>query len=295
MRRVLRWLGYGFGALIGLILVFLVVVYALTEYRARRTHDFQVASFQISGEEAQVARGEHVSKAMAHCQDCHGGDFGGKVFFDEPAIGFVAAPNITPGRGSNVPGYSDTDLKRIFKYGIDPDGHALLLMGWGDKISEEDAEALVAFVRTLDPVDREMKEPSLSPLGRTFLTLGFFGDVYHAETLESTTPWATPPEPGVNAEYGRYLAGLAFCTECHQADLTGGDMGPGVPVAADLTATGRTANWTLEDFVTALRTGVSPDGHHIDEAMPWKYYGNMTDEELEAIWLFLRTETGQDP
>jgi cytochrome c553 len=295
MRRVLRWLGYGVGALIGLILILAVVVYAVSEYRFRKTYEFPVASVQISSDEAQVARGEHVVKAVANCQDCHGDDLGGKVFFDEPVIGFLAAPNITPGRGSNVSGYSDEDLMRILKFGVKPDGRALMLMGWGDKMSAEDAEAIVAFIRTLEPVDREMKRPSLSPLGRTFVLLGFFGELHHAESLEPTTPWATPPQPGATADYGRYLADMAGCTECHQADLKGGDMGPGVPIAADLTSTGRTANWTLDDFRTALRTGVSPDGHHIDEIMPWKYYANMTDEELEAIWLFLRTETGQNP
>jgi hypothetical protein len=60
-------------------------------------------------------------------------------------------------------------------------------------------------------------------------------------------------------------------------------------------AAGRTLNWTLNDFTTALRTDVAPDRHHIDETMPWKYYAGMTDEEIDAIWLFIRAETGQSP
>jgi hypothetical protein len=47
--------------------------------------------------------------------------------------------------------------------------------------------------------------------------------------------------------------------------------------------------WSEEDFITALRTGVTPSGHVLSEAMPWRYVGQMTDEELQAIWLYLQS------
>jgi hypothetical protein len=47
--------------------------------------------------------------------------------------------------------------------------------------------------------------------------------------------------------------------------------------------------WTEADFVKALRTGVTPSGHQINEFMPWKNYSQMTDDELSALWLFVKS------
>ena len=32
-----------------------------------------------------------------------------------------------------------------------------------------------------------------------------------------------------------------------------------------------------------------PSGHRLIDAMPWKYFGRMTDDELRALWLYLRS------
>jgi hypothetical protein len=46
-------------------------------------------------------------------------------------------------------------------------------------------------------------------------------------------------------------------------------------------------NWSEEDFVNAMRTGIRPDGRVVVPFMPWDKYRYMTDEELQAIWLYL--------
>ncbi len=48
-------------------------------------------------------------------------------------------------------------------------------------------------------------------------------------------------------------------------------------------------DFTLADFIRALRDGKRPDGTAIKEAMPWKAYGQMSDAELKAIYAYLRT------
>jgi hypothetical protein len=45
--------------------------------------------------------------------------------------------------------------------------------------------------------------------------------------------------------------------------------------------------WKFEDFVTTMRTGVDPNGHEIDEQMPWQSIGRTGDEELRAIYEYL--------
>jgi hypothetical protein len=85
-------------------------------------------------------------------------------------------------------------------------------------------------------------------------------------------------------EYGRYcliLPGLPW------RDLAGSQE-PGAGL--NLTPAGDLKNWTESDFIRALRTGVTPEGKNLNpELMPWKRIGELTDEELRAIWLYLQT------
>ena len=41
--------------------------------------------------------------------------------------------------------------------------------------------------------------------------------------------------------------------------------------------------WKFEEFVTAMRTGVDPNGHAISKEMPWQPIGRMDKDELRAI------------
>jgi len=60
-------------------------------------------------------------------------------------------------------------------------------------------------------------------------------------------------------------------------------------VALNLTPGGELGFWSEDDFFATLRTGVTPSGRQLIEVMPWKYFGQMTDEELRALWLYLQS------
>ena len=48
--------------------------------------------------------------------------------------------------------------------------------------------------------------------------------------------------------------------------------------------------WTEADFFRALREGRRPDGTVLDpEKMPWVRSGRMTDDEIRAVWRYLRS------
>ena len=49
------------------------------------------------------------------------------------------------------------------------------------------------------------------------------------------------------------------------------------------------AYWSEEDFIATLRTGMTPGGKQLKDVMPWKYFGQMTDDELKAVWLYLQS------
>ena len=61
------------------------------------------------------------------------------------------------------------------------------------------------------------------------------------------------------------------------------------PPAANLTPAGNLEDWSEDDFFTAFRTGVKLNGQRFNEAMPVVAGGQMTDDELKALWLFMQT------
>ena len=63
---------------------------------------------------------------------------------------------------------------------------------------------------------------------------------------------------------------------------------PGLPPAANLTPAG-IGRWTEADFARAVRNGRRPDGRQLDEFMPWKVFGGMTDAEIHALWRYLQS------
>ena len=99
------------------------------------------------------------------------------------------------------------------------------------------------------------------------------------------------PSPGRTVQYGEYLA--TGCVGCHGENFSGGPI-PGAPPEflppANITphATG-IADWEENDFFRLLREGRRPDGTQVDPQMPWQGLGQMTDDEISALWMFLRT------
>ena len=63
---------------------------------------------------------------------------------------------------------------------------------------------------------------------------------------------------------------------------------PGVSVTRMPSAT-YTSGFTSTAYFTALRTGVRPGGTKINPAMPWAWTREMTDDEIRAVWLYLKT------
>ena len=86
---------------------------------------------------------------------------------------------------------------------------------------------------------------------------------------------------GVTVAYGKYLA--LSCAACHGDDLAG-DFGP------NITPGGTSGKWSEADFIRTLRLGTTPDARKLDsEDMPWKSFARLTDDELKAIWLYLKS------
>jgi mono/diheme cytochrome c family protein len=280
--------------LCGLVLTAALVVYALSTLRLQRVHPVTVVVPRtIPADAAAVARGKHVAGAMGSCTLCHGQDLGGEMLSDDGPMGTLAAPNLTSGKGGLGATFTDADWVRGIRHGVHRDGTTLLIMPCEAFVhmNERDLGDLIAYLKQLPPVDREMPRVHLSPIGRTLLVLGKFSVLIAEKTPR--LPYPAVVEPGPTAAYGRYLANFTGCHGCHGFGLSGGRVAgpPDVPPASNLTPDPTTgiAQWTQDDFARALRQGVRPDGRSIDTFMPWPYFAGLTDDEVTALWLHVRS------
>lgn len=289
-RRVLKWVGLGLGGLLLLLIVVAggLVVAGSIQYGKR--YDIPVAAVPIPTDAAALARGEHIAKAISLCTDCHGENLEGKIYFEAPGMVSIPTPNLTSGAGGVGSFYTDEDWVRAIRHGVGHDGRALMVMPSQTfhNLSDEDLGAVIAYVKSMPPVDNVLPARRLEPLGRAMIGLGIFPPSA-VDQIDPTAPIPAAPEMGVTAAHGEYLA--AACKECHGANLSGKPFGPpGQEVLTpNLTPGGDLGSWSEEDFLTALHTGVTPSGRQLSEDMPWRAFGQMNDEELESIWLYLQS------
>ena len=292
MGRLFRWLGIVVAAVLALVLLAAAFVAVVSWRRISRVHTVNVVvPRSIPSDAAAIERGKHVATAMGSCTYCHGPDLGGQIMQQPGAFGTLAAPNLTRGAGGLGTTFTDTDWVRAIRHGIHRDGTSLLVMPSEAFVymNEADLGDLIAYLKQLPAVDREVPPSRLGPLGRTLLVAG---QVSLITDRTPSMPFPAIVPPGPTLEYGRYLAGFTGCIGCHGPGLSGGHVEgpPGAPPATNLTPhSSGLENWSETDFDHALRRGVRKNGTPIDIFMPWPNFSGMTDVEVEALWLFVRS------
>ncbi len=146
-------------------------------------------------------------------------------------------------------------------------------------------------------------------------------------TPEYLAPFVLPvTKPGnPQVERGRYLVTLGVCHDCHTPKgrdgrprldrlLSGHPEGqPPAPaikgiITVSLTATSFTGpwgtafsrnltpdratgigTWSEAYFIKVLRTGIRGNGEPLRPLMPWEWYRQLTDDDLKAIFAYLRS------
>jgi mono/diheme cytochrome c family protein len=286
--RVFRWIGFALIAVVVLVAIGAVAV-VFSSNRELDTHVLAAAPPLKLGR-GDVRRGKHLFTAVSGCVVCHGADAGGGPFINDAAMGVLNAPNLTRGPGGVGVLYSDADYDRAIRRGVRPDGTRLLIMPSWDyaAFSDDDAASVIAYVRSLPPVDRATPRVKLGPVGRVLVATHKLP--FDATRLADEGPPPAPPPPMKTVAYGEYLARIGGCMGCHGVHLSGGHLagGPGDPPAANITPTG-IGTWTDTQFMITLTRGVDPNHHQLNDFMPWRTIRNMTDDELEAIYQYLKT------
>lgn len=278
-------------ALVALVLALALFIFARSEYALRKRVTVTEAPLAIPADADAIARGEHIAITRG-CADCHTPDLGGKVNMEAPAIGRMAAPNITRGNGGVPADFSDADYERAIRHGLKPDGTALLFMPTRDfaALTDADVADLIAYIESKPAVDRESVPSYIGPVGRALFAFGVLPMV-ESRLVDQHAPHTARVEAGATAAYGAYL--VRSCVGCHGEHLSGGPI-PGVPPSfkapANITpdASGL-AGWSKADFHRVFREGKKRDGSAIDAFMPWQALGHFSDMELDALWAYLQT------
>ncbi len=278
--------------LVGVVLLAAIVcvagMYMITNNFINNSMEVAAENLAISTEAEILARGEHIASAWG-CRDCHGENLGGTMLINDAAMAYLPAPNLTAGQGGVGASYTALDWVRAIRHGVRPNGQSFIIMPSAEYywLSDADLAALIAYLQSLPPVDNDLGERSFGPVGRMLVYTGQIP--LQATQINHSAP-RPEPEPGLTVEYGSYLA--ASCRGCHGHNLNGvgGHADPAGPSATDLTASGPLSEWSEADFINTLRSGVTPYGKAIDPTyMPWQAFGQMTDDELAALWLYLQS------
>jgi cytochrome c553 len=286
MRSVVRWLVRLVTVLVAAVLIFLGYVYVRTSRAMAATYQVTVPAVQIPADAAAIERGRYISERVSMCSDCHGKDLGGRIVEESFAMGRMSAPNLTRGKGGIGASYTDADYVRTLMHGVRPDGRSVLIMPSSEyRFSERSLADLIAYLKQVPPVDREMPKPTAGPLARVLAVVAGYHLIPAAIIDHERVSFAAEQTAENAVAYGAQLVAMGGCQACHLPDLTGGGGPP--PGAGNITPVG-IGDWTERDFVTALRQHTRPNGSAISETMPLAY-GDMSDTDLAAIYAYLKT------
>jgi len=277
------------------------------------------SSIKVESTPERLERGKYIFEILADCSGCHSerdfSRFGGPVVAGglgkgaafPPELGFpgtVYAPNITPDAETGIGAWTDGEKIRAIREGVSRDGRALFpLMPYQffHKMSDEDVYSVVAYLNSLTPVKNAVPRTDLDfPVNLMIKSV--------------PQPVAGPvhaPDPSDTLKYGEYLVTVAACVECHtpadkgqliESKRFGGGRefraGPYLAVSANISPDVETGigGWSEERFISkfvnyrSFAQGTPPKTTQANfTLMPWLGLSQLTEQDLKAIYAYLRT------
>ncbi len=293
-QKIKRWAKRALVVLVGLVgigvLVFLLV---FPRFEAADTRPFDHTAERIE-------RGAYLVENVMFCLNCHSQrDWNryaappvpGTVGRGAPLEMFETArysANITP---AGLEDWTDGEIARAITDGVDREGvplHPFMPYDSYTGLAEEDRRSIVAYLRTMTPI--EFEPPTIATPWVVRLLSRILPRPY--EPVE-------PPDRADSVAYGRYLVEIAECNFCHRSDFSGGRSlaVPGkesLPVSNISPSATGIGPLTRDNFIGVFRAFASPESHELpatdsNTVMPWLQYAGMTDEDLAAIYDYLRT------
>lgn len=291
MKRILKWTGITLATLVVIALIISWILASSFNREFDKIYNLQTAEINIPSDSASLERGRVLSVG---CRECHDIDLAGKVFFDDPTIGTLPSSNLTRARGSQTEGYSDLDFVRAIRHGLNKKGNALMVMPSESyaHLSDEDLGCLIAFIKSLPPVERNFPPRKFKYTAQVMAGAGLFGELFPYKNIDHVkSQKVMAPPRAATPEYGLYIARIGGCFTCHGPDLGGGvSPDPVSPPVPNVSKSGNPGSWTAEQFVTTFRTGQTPEGKKLDgKFMPFAGIGALDDVEIEALYSYIHS------
>ena len=254
---------------------------------------------------ALVQRGDYLVNGPMVCADCHtprGPDmapvkdlpFAGGFNIQSPGFSVFAA-NITPDKETGIGAWTDAEIITAIREGKTPKGKIIfppMPVPTYNTLSDFDAKAIVAYLRTLKPIHLQVPEST-------------YNVPQHPMPPAKGSP---APSPKDKVAYGGYIVNsLAHCLECHSSpdDHGAPDMAHGRGAGGFLISLGPNASvmtpnitpdpetgigkWSDDDIRKAITLGVRPDGGHLSPPMGYEGLKRMTKQDLDAVVAYIRT------
>jgi mono/diheme cytochrome c family protein len=283
----LKWGGLVLGGLLTLTLTAVTGIVLVGYYRLNQAHSNPVPEIRVAATEAQLARGQQLARGCAGCHSASGDlPLTGQNFTAEgPPFGTLYAPNLTP---AHLQDWSDGEIARAIREGVHKNDRSLVIMPSVafHSMSDDDVQAIIAYLRSQPATGPESPPTRLNVMGALVAGLD-------PKLLSVQAPLNGPvvaPAAGVTPEYGQYLSTISGCIECHGTNLSGNPNGPEGPGPSLHPYTNQ---WSAEQFIQTIRTGVTPDGRALAPSMPWRDYELYSDDDLRAIHAYTVVQATQ--
>ena len=234
-----------------------------------------------------VARGESQGGAQG-CPACHSPDparpYAGGLASQEPT-GPWRSSNLTPHAGTGIGGWTDAQIIAAIRDGVRPDGrvlHPIMPYRYYRRLTDADASALVAFLRSLAPIEHAIGPPLPLPTapsasgapplppaatpsrsGAPPLPPAATPSTSGESSLAPSAPPATPPTPAAPApsavDRGEYLVALMHCSSCHATPDPAGLPDPTRPFAGGKAMRPFGAGLVPVGTGTLIASNITPD------------------------------------
>jgi Cytochrome c len=307
MGRVGKWFLIAFGSLALLLTIAITLTIGWRPFLGPKARTLTNRTFERTPQ--RLERGRYIATALSGCVYCHsphdwaapgtpivaGKEGSGEQLPYADLPGRIVAPNLTPDAETGSGTWTDDQLARAIREGVGHDGRALFpIMPYEHyrNMSDEDLASVVVYLRSLPAVHNQLPATEI-----------IFPVKYLIRSVPE--PIAAPVADVASSDqlkYGTHLADQAGCIDCHTAQVRGQNV-PGMDYAGGFSLTGpwgsvASANITPDPsgisyydealFLDVLRTG-QVKARKLSPLMPVMVYKNLTDDDLKAIFAFLRT------
>jgi mono/diheme cytochrome c family protein len=307
MRKIVKWLSYASMGVAIIVVITITFTIGWRPFLGPRSRSLTARKFEATPE--RLARGRYLANGVTGCIHCHsehdwkalGGPSidaklgAGQVFPESDLPGVVISPNLTPDPETGAGTWSDDQFARAIREGIGHDESTLFpLMPYEQyrAMSDEDLASIVVYIRSLPPIRNSLPKTEI-----------IFPVKYLIRNApQPLTAPVPPPDLSSPVKRGEYLVRMAGCATCHTPQQRG-QSNAAMAFAGGFTFNGplptvTSGNITPDPsgipyydenlFLQVMRTG-KVRARDLSAVMPIVAYRNMTDEDLKAIYAYLRT------